>query len=144
MFYSDNAPVRISSVGICPLKNDSLQTASQTDAVPEPQVMSFHPRVWPALGWRDGIVHKPVRLAGMHGIHPAETSFVVSNVPEDLLAGELAMSQRAQDIAQRCTKVMRHELGLAHHEGRSWDGWHRHVVLVFLAWGFILERRRSA
>ncbi|HOO46333.1 MAG TPA: hypothetical protein PLM29_08900, partial [Deltaproteobacteria bacterium] len=141
---SDKVPVRVSSVGICPLEKDPLQPASQTEDVPETQVLPSHTKVWPAPGWRDGIVHKPVWLAGMQGIHPAETSFAVSNVPEDLLAGELAMSQRAQDIAQRCKRVMRHELGLAHHEGRSWDGWHRHVVLVFLAWGFILERRRSA
>ena len=35
------------------------------------------------------------------------------------------------------------ELGLLHHEGRSWIGWHRHVLLVFLAWGFLLEKDLS-
>jgi len=36
---------------------------------------------------------------------------------------------------------MIHDLGLLHHEGRTWTGWHRHVVLVFLALGFLLENR---
>jgi SRSO17 transposase len=29
------------------------------------------------------------------------------------------------------------ELGLDHHEGRSWIGWHRHVCLVSIAPGFL-------
>lgn len=35
-------------------------------------------------------------------------------------------------------------LGLDHHEGRSWQGWHHHVTLVSAAHLFCtLERRRS-
>jgi SRSO17 transposase len=32
---------------------------------------------------------------------------------------------------------MKEELGMDHHEGRSWTGWHRHVLLVFLAFGYL-------
>ena len=32
---------------------------------------------------------------------------------------------------------LKEELGLDHHEGRSWTGWHRHVLLVFLAYGYL-------
>ena len=36
------------------------------------------------------------------------------------------------------------ELGLAHFEGRSWRGFHHHVCLVMLAYGFLaLEQLRA-
>ena len=39
---------------------------------------------------------------------------------------------------------MKEELGLDHHEGRSWRGFHHHVCLVMLAFGFLaLERDRE-
>ena len=34
-------------------------------------------------------------------------------------------------------KQQKEELGLDHHEGRSWVGWHRHVLLVSLAYGYL-------
>lgn len=36
---------------------------------------------------------------------------------------------------------LKEELGLDHHEGRSWHGWHRHVLLVFLAFGYLTLQR---
>ena len=36
---------------------------------------------------------------------------------------------------------LKEELGLDHHEGRSWTGWHRHVLLVFLAFGYLTLQR---
>jgi SRSO17 transposase len=39
---------------------------------------------------------------------------------------------------------MKEELGLAHFEGRSWRGFHHHVCLVMLAYGFLaLEQLRA-
>ena len=34
-------------------------------------------------------------------------------------------------------RQLKEELGLDHHEGRSWIGWHRHVLLVFMAYGYL-------
>ena len=39
---------------------------------------------------------------------------------------------------------MKSELGLDHFEGRSWRGFHHHVCLVMVTFGFLaLERRRA-
>ena len=39
---------------------------------------------------------------------------------------------------------MKEELGLDHHEGRSWRGFHHHACLVMLAFGFLaLEQSRA-
>jgi hypothetical protein len=35
------------------------------------------------------------------------------------------------------------ESGLDHHEGRSWPRWHRHMPLVFLAFGYLTLPRRQ-
>ncbi|SFH91932.1 transposase [Planctomicrobium piriforme] len=39
-------------------------------------------------------------------------------------------------------KELKDELGLDHFEGRSWRGWHHHVVLVLLAYAFLQAQRR--
>ena len=36
---------------------------------------------------------------------------------------------------------MKEELGLDHHEGRSWRGFHHHACLVMLAFGFLASER---
>ena len=36
------------------------------------------------------------------------------------------------------------ELGLDHHETRSWHGWHRHVSLVMLAFAMLMVIRHKA
>ncbi len=39
---------------------------------------------------------------------------------------------------------MKEDLGLDHHEGRSWRGFHHHACLVMLAYGFLaLEQHRA-
>ena len=38
---------------------------------------------------------------------------------------------------------MKGEPGLDHFEGRSWRGWHHHVMLVFVAWAFLQLQRRG-
>jgi hypothetical protein len=45
---------------------------------------------------------------------------------------------------ERGYRQMKSELGLDHFEGRSWRGFHHHVCLVMVAFGFLaLERRRA-
>ena len=40
---------------------------------------------------------------------------------------------------------LKDELGLDHFEGRSWNGFHHHAALTFLAYGFLaLECQRAA
>ncbi len=34
-------------------------------------------------------------------------------------------------------------MGLDHFEGRSWVGWHHHMVLVMLAYAFVVAYRRQ-
>ena len=40
-------------------------------------------------------------------------------------------------------ETAKNELTLDHHETRSWDGWHRHVSLVMLAFAMLATRQSS-
>ena len=44
---------------------------------------------------------------------------------------------------EQSDREMKDELGLDHFEGRSWAGWHHHVVLVMLAYAFVVAHRRQ-
>ena len=50
---------------------------------------------------------------------------------------ELARHNRERYWIANSYQQLKEELGLDHHEGRSWIGWHRHVLLVFLAYGYL-------
>jgi len=44
-------------------------------------------------------------------------------------------------LIEHSYKEMKDELGLDHFEGRTWNGWNRHVTLVFVAYAFLQSRR---
>jgi SRSO17 transposase len=44
---------------------------------------------------------------------------------------------------EQCFEEGKDELGLDHYEGRSWNGWHRHIAIVFVAHLFLTILRRK-
>jgi len=102
--------------------------------------------VWPAHGYRDGIVHKPVQLIADYQELPGDIpagKYYLSSLPKEIGCEDIGHILDARLRAQTCKSRMIHQFGLLQHEGRSWIGWHRHVLLVFLAWGFLLEKDLS-
>lgn len=70
-----------------------------------------------------------------------ETRFSVSNAPEDILVTELCKASLMRWPIEQCFHEAKGELGMDHYEFRSWPAWHRHMLLVFIASGFLLEIR---
>lgn len=97
-------------------------------------------RVWPAYGWRQGNLREQVWLLvercpltkGGHGLR-----YFFSNMPQHLPTIDLARLYHERYWIEQGYQQLKEELGLDHHEGRSWIGWHRHVLLVFMAYGYL-------
>jgi SRSO17 transposase len=101
-------------------------------------------RVWPAHGWRQGNRHEQVwllieRRPLSKGAY--ELRYFYSNMPQHLATLDLARLYHERYWIEHGYQQLKEELGLDHHEGRSWTGWHRHVLLTFLAYGYLTQMR---
>jgi SRSO17 transposase len=101
-------------------------------------------RVWPANGYRQGRRHEEVwliiekrRLENGQ----SEWRYFFSNMPQNIPTLEIARVLHERFWIDHDYQQLKEELGLDHHEGRSWIGWHRHVLLVFLAFGYLTRMR---
>jgi len=101
-------------------------------------------RVWPAHGWKEGDQHEQVWL--MIERRPLnqggyELRYFFSNMPQHLATIDLARLYHERYWIEHGYQQLKEELGLDHHEGRSWSGWHRHVLLTSLAYGYLTLMR---
>jgi SRSO17 transposase len=65
------------------------------------------------------------------------TNYWLSTLPGDTAIEELVRLAKIRWRIEHDYRELKHGLGLAHFEGRSWLGWHRHVTLAALAQAFI-------
>jgi SRSO17 transposase len=102
-------------------------------------------RVWPAGGWARGDCRgmRPVWLL-IEERADGEIQFALSNLPLGTSRIKAVRLWKSRWKVEQGYQQMKEELGLDHHEGRSWRGFHHHVCLVMLAFGFLaLERERE-
>ena len=67
--------------------------------------------------------------------------YSVSNAPADTPKSTLDAQATRRWPIEQCFEECKSQLGMGHCESRSWDSWHRHMILVFVAYLFILELR---
>jgi len=102
-------------------------------------------RVWPGQGWSTG------QCAGAAPIWlmieeqaDGKLKYAFSNLPADTSRIRAVRLWRSRWPVELGYQQMKEELGLDHHEGRSWRGFHHHACPVMLAFGFLtLEQRRA-
>ena len=102
-------------------------------------------RVWPGQGWETG------QCAGAEPIWllveeqaDGKLKYAFSNLPANTSRLRAVRLWRSRWPVEQGYQQMKEELGLDHFEGRSWRGFHHHVSLVMLAYGFlVLERSRA-
>lgn len=101
-------------------------------------------RVWPAVGYQKGNIHEQLWLIVERRNNERgdfELRYFFSNMPQDRPTLEMVRLFHERYWIEQGYQHMKEELGLDHHEGRSWVGWHRHVLLVFLAYGYLTHLR---
>jgi len=95
-------------------------------------------RVWPAHEQVWLLIERRQLTEGGY-----ELRYFFSNMPQYLPTIDLARLYHERYWIEHGYQQLKEELGLDHHEGRSWIGWHRHVLLVFLAYGYLTLLRLS-
>jgi SRSO17 transposase len=102
-------------------------------------------RAWPGQGWATG------QCAGAEPIWllieeqaDGKIKYAFSNLPADTSRLRGVRLWRSRWPVERGYQQMKEGLGLDHHEGRSWRGFHHHACLVMLAFGSLAPERRRA
>ena len=67
----------------------------------------------------------------------APTKFWLARLPEDTSLLSLVRLAKIRWWIEQGYQQLKDELGLDHYEGRSWQGWHHHVTMTMLAFGFL-------
>jgi SRSO17 transposase len=102
-------------------------------------------RVWPGQGWATGrcALAEPIGLL-IEEQADGKLKYAFSNLPADTSRLRAVRLWRSRWPVEQGYQQMKEELGLDHFEGRSWRGFHHHVCLTMLAYGFlVLEQRRA-
>jgi SRSO17 transposase len=102
-------------------------------------------RVWPGQGWSTGACAgaDPLWLL-IEQQADGKVKYAFSNLPADTTRLRAVRLWKSRWPVEQGYQQMKEELGLDHFEGRSWRGFHHHVCLVMLAYGFLaLEQRRA-
>jgi SRSO17 transposase len=126
------------------------------------------PRAWHVVTWRNG-TNRPwkARFAAVRvtpaqrwphrrrapevwllcerdlGATPRTKHYFVALPPAASLKAVVQLTHQRWAIEQQYQEL-KDELGLDHFEGRSFHGWHRHVVLTALAYTWLQDARRRA
>jgi SRSO17 transposase len=100
-------------------------------------------RVTPATEWRDRRLAPEVWLLCEQdlGATPRIKYFFI-NLPATASLKQLVRLAHQRWAIEQQYQELKTELGLDHFEGRSFAGWHRHVVLTAVAYAFIQHERR--
>lgn len=98
-------------------------------------------RVYRAFKMEDGSYETEACWLFIRRREDGETRFSVSNAPEDVKESELCKASLMRWPIEQCFNEMKDQLGMDHVEARSWTAWHRHMLLVFIAYEFLLEVR---
>lgn len=72
-----------------------------------------------------------------------ELRFALSNAPEDTTLETFAHVSTLRWSIERCFEEGKSHLGMGHYEHRSFRGWRRHMLYVFLAHHFLQNLRSS-
>jgi SRSO17 transposase len=98
-------------------------------------------RVWPAHGYWKGNLNEEawliIEMRKKSKPGDFELRYFLSNMPQNTPTIEMVRLYHERHWIEHGYQQMKEELGMDHHEGRSWTGWHRHVLLVFLAYGYL-------
>jgi SRSO17 transposase len=134
-------PVEVSALGEKIAEDAWERLELRRDVKDRPLVVeAVSLRVWPANGYRKGLLHEQVWLI-IERRGGGELRYFFSNMPQEQPTIEMVRAFHERFWIEHGYQQLKEELGMDHHEGRSWTGWHRHVLLIFIAFGYLTLHR---
>jgi len=91
---------------------------------------------------RDGLPGREIWLY-IRELSDGSLKFSISNAPADIPVEELRKQALRRWPIEQSFEECKRDLGMDHYEGRSWVGWHRHILLVFIGHLFLLTIRKA-
>lgn len=82
---------------------------------------------WLLIEWPDG--------------DPEPVKYFLSTAPDDATLEQLVFVTKMRWRIERDYQELKQEFGLAHYEGRGWQGFHHHATLCIAAYGFLIAQR---
>jgi len=131
-------PVKVSEWGVSELGEQVGEDAWEhlelrQDSKGKPLIVAaLALRVWPANGYRQGNIPEQVwlimerRKREKGGV---DLRYFFSNMPQGKPTIEMVRVFHERFWIEHGYQQLKEELGMDHHEGRSWIGWRRHVLL---------------
>jgi SRSO17 transposase len=80
-------------------------------------------------------------LAEWPAVEPEPTKYWLSHLPEATPLVKLVGLARSRWRVEQDYREVKGALGLDHFGGRGWPGWHHHLTLVSVAYGFPTPER---
>jgi SRSO17 transposase len=72
-----------------------------------------------------------------------ELKYALSNAPRSISIRKLNRASTLRWPIEQCFQEGKEQLGMDHYEHRSWPGWHRHMLFIFLAQLFLQRLREQ-
>ena len=91
---------------------------------------------------RDGLPGSEIWLY-IRELSDGSLKYSISNAPADISVEELRKQALRRWPIEQSFEECKRDLGMDHYEGRSWVGWHRHILLVFIGHLFLLTIRKA-
>ena len=99
-------------------------------------------RVTPAHDWRDRRLAPEIWLLCEQDLGATpRTKYFFVNLPATASVKQLVRLAHQRWAIEQQYQELKTELGFDHFEGRSYPGWHRHVVLTAIAYAFLQRER---
>jgi SRSO17 transposase len=99
-------------------------------------------RVTPAHDWRDRRLAPEIWLLCEQDLGATpRTKYFFVNLPATASVQQLVRLAHQRWAIEQQYQELKTELGFDHFEGRSYPGWHRHVVLTAIAYAFLQRER---
>jgi hypothetical protein len=99
-------------------------------------------RVTPAQGWRKGRLAEEVWLLCERSLGANQVrKLYFSNLPVPTRLSHLVRLAHHRWAVEQKYRDLKTELGMDHFEGRTYPGWHHHIVLCAVAHAFIQKER---